>query len=314
MKLLSSLQSHPIVSGTAAVVIAAASFAGAASALNTPSNTDNQMQQPTGQTQQPVYRCELLTINHIASDSYKFSVKYAAYNGATYKGTVYRVYDANGKEVYNTANGKFNGFTAGNYTVKAFITVSVNGKDETVTSDGCTKTFTIKAAQNDQNNKPDKPSEPAPQPQEPSKPADPGQNKPGDQKPTPQQPSKPDNQNKPNNPAPQQPSTPTKPTEPSKPTTPTQPSQPDTKPATPNTPSKPAAPTNPAPTNQQSSPTAAANSNATTTETNTANSPSNNASTPNQLPKTGISELAGLAGTGSLGYALYAYIVSRKNR
>ena len=101
MKLLSSLQSHPIVSGTAAVVIAAASFAGAASALNTPSNTDNQMQQPTGQTQQPVYRCELLTINHIASDSYKFSVKYAAYNGATYKGTVYRVYDANGKEVYN---------------------------------------------------------------------------------------------------------------------------------------------------------------------------------------------------------------------
>ena len=39
-----------------------------------------------------------------------------------------------------------------------------------------------------------------------------------------------------------------------------------------------------------------------------------NASAPNQLPKTGISELAGLAGTGSLGYALYAYIVSRKNR
>ena len=51
-----------------------------------------------------------------------------------------------------------------------------------------------------------------------------------------------------------------------------------------------------------------------TTETNTVNSPSNNASAPNQLPKTGISELAGLAGTGSLGYALYAYIVSRKNR
>ena len=50
------------------------------------------------------------------------------------------------------------------------------------------------------------------------------------------------------------------------------------------------------------------------TQTNTANSPSNNASAPNQLPKTGISELAGLAGTGSLGYALYAYIVSRKNR
>ncbi len=305
-----------VFAGVSAVALAVAGAAGIASALG--NEQANNAPTAANQAQQPVYRCESLGIDHIARDSYKFSVKYAAYNGATYKGTVYRVYDANGKEVYNTAGAKFNGFEPGNYTAKAFVTVSVNGKDETVTSDGCTKTFTVKAAQNDQNNKPDKPSEPTPQPQEPSKPADPGQNKPDDQKPTPQQPSKPDNQNKPNNPTPQQPSTPAKPTEPSKPTTPTQPSQPDTKPNTPNTPSKPAAPANPAPTNQQSSPTDAANSNATpaatTTETNTVNSPSNNASVPNQLPKTGISELAGLAGTGSLGYALYAYIVSRKNR
>jgi hypothetical protein len=301
-----------LFAGLSAITVVAVSAAGVASALN--ANQPNNAP-AANQTQQPVYRCESLGIDHIASDSYKFSVKYAAYNGATYKSTVYRVYDSNGKEVYNTAGAKFNGFEPGNYTAKAFVTVSVNGKDETVTSDGCTKTFTIKAAQNDQNNKPDKPSEPTPQPQEPS---NPNQNKPDNQKPTPQQPSKPDNQNKPNNPTPQQPSTPAKPTEPSKPTTPTQPSQPDTKPNTPNTPSKPAAPANPAPTNQQSSPTDAADSNATpaatTTQTNTANSPSNNASAPNQLPKTGISELAGLAGTGSLGYALYAYIVSRKNR
>lgn len=304
-----------VFAGVSAVALAVASAAGIASALG--NEQTNNAPTAANQAQQPVYRCESLGIDHIARDSYKFSVKYAAYNGATYKGTVYRVYDANGKEVYNTAGAKFNGFEPGNYTAKAFVTVSVNGKDETVTSDGCTKTFTIKAAQNDQNNKPDKPSEPIPQPQEPSKPSNPNQNKPDDQKPTPQQPSKPDNQNKPNNPAPQQPSAPAKPTEPSKPITP---SQPGTKPATPNTPntpatpSKPAAPANPAPANQQSSPTDAANSNATTTQTNTANSPSNNASAPNQLPKTGISELAGLAGTGSLGYALYAYIVSRKNR
>ena len=305
-----------VFAGVSAIALAVAGAAGIASALG--NEQANNAPAAANQAQQPVYRCESLGIDHIASDSYKFSVKYAAYNGATYKGTVYRVYDANGKEVYNTAGAKFNGFEPGDYTAKAFVTVSVNGKDETVTSDGCTKTFTIKAAQNGQNNKPNKPSEPAPQPQEPSKPTNPNQNKPDDQKPTPQQPSKPDNQNKPNNPTPQQPSTPAKPTEPSKPTAPTQPSQPDTKPNTPNTPSKPATPANPAPTNQQSSPTAAANSNATpaatTTETNTANSPSNNASAPNQLPKTGISELAGLAGTGSLGYALYAYIVSRKNR
>ena len=305
-----------VFAGVSAVALAVAGAASIASALG--NEQANNAPTASNQAQQPVYRCESLGIDHIASDSYKFSVKYAAYNGATYKSTVYRVYDANGKEVYNTAGAKFNGFEPGNYTAKAFVTVSVNGKDETVTSDGCTKTFTIKAAQNDQNNKPDKPSEPTPQPQEPSKPTNPNQNKPDDQKPTPQQPSKPDNQNKPNNPTPQQPSTPAKPTEPSKPTTPTQPSQLDTKPNTPNTPSKPAAPANPAPTNQQSSPTDAANSNATpaatTTQTNTANSPSNDASAPNQLPKTGISELAGLAGTGSLGYALYAYIVSRKNR
>ena len=305
-----------VFAGVSAVALAVAGAASIASALG--NEQANNAPTASNQAQQPVYRCESLGIDHIASDSYKFSVKYAAYNGATYKSTVYRVYDANGKEVYNTAGAKFNGFEPGNYTAKAFVTVSVNGKDETVTSDGCTKTFTIKAAQNDQNNKPDKPSEPTPQPQEPSKPSEPNQNKPDDQKPTPQQPSKPDNQNKPNNPTPQQPSTPAKPTEPSKPTTPTQPSQLDTKPNTPNTPSKPAAPANPAPTNQQSSPTDAANSNATpaatTTQTNTANSPSNDASAPNQLPKTGISELAGLAGTGSLGYALYAYIVSRKNR
>ena len=302
-----------VFAGVSAVALAVAGAASIASALG--NEQANNAPTASNQAQQPVYRCESLGIDHIASDSYKFSVKYAAYNGATYKSTVYRVYDANGKEVYNTAGAKFNGSEPGNYTAKAFVTVSVNGKDETVTSDGCTKTFTIKAAQNDQNNKPDKPSEPTPQPQEPS---NPNQNKPDDQKPTPQQPSKPDNQNKPNNPTPQQPSTPAKPTEPSKPTTPTQPSQLDTKPNTPNTPSKPAAPANPAPTNQQSSPTDAANSNATpaatTTQTNTANSPSNDASAPNQLPKTGISELAGLAGTGSLGYALYAYIVSRKNR
>ena len=127
-----------LFAGLSAIAVVAVSAAGVASALNAnqPNNTP-----AANQTQQPVYRCESLGIDHIASDSYKFSVKYAAYNGATYKGTVYRVYDANGKEVYNTAGAKFNGFEPGNYTAKAFVTVSVNGKDETVTSDGCTKNF-----------------------------------------------------------------------------------------------------------------------------------------------------------------------------
>ena len=95
---------------------------------------------------QPVYTCNDMTAE-VTKNSYKFSVKYTAANGATYKSTTYKVYDASGKEVFSTANGNgsFNGFTAGTYTVKAFVTVTVNGKDETVTSQACSKQFTIPA-------------------------------------------------------------------------------------------------------------------------------------------------------------------------
>ena len=92
---------------------------------------------------QPVYRCDLLTIDKVSRDSFKFSVKYTTSDGATYKGTTYKVYDANGKEVYNSSNGTFNGFAAGTYTVKAFVTVTVNGSDQTVTSEACAGQFTI---------------------------------------------------------------------------------------------------------------------------------------------------------------------------
>ena len=96
---------------------------------------------------EPVYRCDLLTVDKVSRDSYKFSVKYTASEGATYKGTTYKVYDANGKEVYNSSNGAFNGFAAGTYTVKAFVTVTVNGSDKTVTSEACSATFKIEPEQ-----------------------------------------------------------------------------------------------------------------------------------------------------------------------
>lgn len=95
----------------------------------------------------PVYSCDLLTVEKITRTSYKFAVKYTAQDGATYKGTTYKVYDQSGKEVYSSANATFDGFETGTYTVKAFVTVSVDGTDKTVTSEACAKQVTIKEEQ-----------------------------------------------------------------------------------------------------------------------------------------------------------------------
>lgn len=91
----------------------------------------------------PNYECRELTVNQFGRDHFKFSVSYAANNGATFKKAIYKVYDAQGKEVYSSENGEFKGFGAGTYTVKAFIVVTVNGKDVEVTSAGCEKQVTI---------------------------------------------------------------------------------------------------------------------------------------------------------------------------
>ncbi|MDO4773597.1 MAG: hypothetical protein Q4A37_00500 [Candidatus Saccharibacteria bacterium] len=91
----------------------------------------------------PVYTCDALTIVKIARDEFKFKATHSLSNGVAHKSTVFKVFDANGKEVYNSINGEFKGFAAGSYTVKAFVTFTVNGKDETVTSQGCEKQFTI---------------------------------------------------------------------------------------------------------------------------------------------------------------------------
>lgn len=91
----------------------------------------------------PNYECRELTVNQFGRDHFKFSVSYAANNGATFKKAIYKVYDAQGKEVYSSENGEFKGFGAGTYTVKAFIVVTVNGKDVEVTSAGCEKQVPI---------------------------------------------------------------------------------------------------------------------------------------------------------------------------
>ena len=93
--------------------------------------------------QTPVYQCNALSIDKISQDSFKFSVKYTANNGATFKKVTYKVYNSANNEVYSSDNGKFEGFKPGKYTVKAFITVALKDSEKTVTSEDCTKAFVI---------------------------------------------------------------------------------------------------------------------------------------------------------------------------
>lgn len=142
-------------------------------ALDSNHSTNTNAQTPTNTKSTPVYSCNALNVDQFSANNFKFSVKYTARDGATYKTTVYKVYDANGKEVYRTGN-EFKGFEPGTYTIKAFIVVDVNGKEETVTSDACTKQATI----------PGETPTPTPKPTPGPKPVDP---KP---KPTPDKPPK----------------------------------------------------------------------------------------------------------------------------
>lgn len=129
-------------------------------------NTNTNTQTPATTKPTPVYSCNALNIDQFSATSFKFSVKYSAHGGATYKTTIYKVYDASGKEVYRTGN-EFKGFTPGIYTVKAFIVVDVNGKEEMVTSDACTKQATVPGETSDPKPKPTpipKPVDPKPEP------------------------------------------------------------------------------------------------------------------------------------------------------
>lgn len=131
-------------------------------ALDSDRSTNTSTQTPATTKPTPVYSCNALNIDQFSANNFKFSVKYSARDGATYKTTIYNVYDASGKEVYQTGN-EFKGFAPGAYTVKAFIVVDVNGKEEMVTSDACTKQVTV----------PGEAPAPAPKPTPGPKPVDP---------------------------------------------------------------------------------------------------------------------------------------------
>ena len=296
---------------------------------NTPKSDEATVTVQNECQQAPIYKCNALTIEKISQDDFKFSVQYAASNGATFKKVTYKVYDSNNNEVYNSDKGNFNGFKPGKYTAKAFITVTIGDSEKTVTSETCEKQFVI-----DGQNQPTNPNTPnTPKPDTPSTPTTPNKpdtpstpNKPS----TPSDPSKPDTPNRPSTPTtpnkPDKSSEPAKPNTPNTPNTPSKPSEP-AKPVSPTTPAKPATPSkpDPTPTNQTpvtpskpstpASPSSANNPSSSTpsSTTNTESTVKNPSAEPAALPKTGMNDpLVGGLGLGALMTAGLAYAISRR--
>lgn len=91
---------------------------------------------------EPVYTCDALTVQKIERTKFKFDTKYTVKN-ATFKSVTYIVKDANGNEVYRGNNAEYTQTKVGKYTVEAHVTVTVNGKDVTVTADKCKASFEV---------------------------------------------------------------------------------------------------------------------------------------------------------------------------
>ena len=88
--------------------------------------------------QNPVYTCDLLSVTKLDNRKYKFSVKYTAKNGATFKSVSYDYGDGNkGSEDTHTyaKDGTFN--------VVATVSFMVNGQVQTATSNACAKPLTV---------------------------------------------------------------------------------------------------------------------------------------------------------------------------
>lgn len=92
------------------------------------------------------YTCDTLSIKVISRTEFQFSTKYTIEN-ATFKNVVYVIKDASGKVVdtktSTSSTLNYTQTTAGKYTVQATVTVSVNGQDKTVTSNGCKGAFEV---------------------------------------------------------------------------------------------------------------------------------------------------------------------------
>ena len=92
------------------------------------------------------YTCDALQVVTVDSTHFKFTTAYTAEN-ATFKSVTYVIKDASGKVVdTKTSNGTsldYTQATAGNYSVQATVTFTVNGQDKTATSENCKGNFQV---------------------------------------------------------------------------------------------------------------------------------------------------------------------------
>lgn len=88
------------------------------------------------------YTCDALSVQKLSRTEFKFSTAYTVEN-ATLKSITYVVKNAAGTEVYRGTDASYTQTTPGAYTVQAYVTVTVDGQDKTVTSANCAKPFTV---------------------------------------------------------------------------------------------------------------------------------------------------------------------------
>ncbi len=91
----------------------------------------------------PVYSCEQLTVARLSEDTFKFTVKATAKDGATISN--YRINPGDGSDVIVSENNmtEHTYVAPGTYTVEAKVRFDVNGETKTVTSNDCKKKITI---------------------------------------------------------------------------------------------------------------------------------------------------------------------------
>ncbi|MFZ1250061.1 MAG: LPXTG cell wall anchor domain-containing protein [Candidatus Microsaccharimonas sp.] len=92
------------------------------------------------------YTCDALSIKTISRTEFQFTTAYTIEN-ATFKNVTYVIRNAQGQEIdrktatSNTLN--YTQTTPGAYSVQAIVTVTVDGQDKTITSNGCKAAFEV---------------------------------------------------------------------------------------------------------------------------------------------------------------------------
>lgn len=93
------------------------------------------------------YTCNALEVKQLSRTEFRFAVAYTVEN-AQFKSVEFVIRDATGNVVSRvpstTNNATYSRTQAGNYSVQAILTFSVNGQDKTVTDAKCKKPFEVK--------------------------------------------------------------------------------------------------------------------------------------------------------------------------